>query len=226
VPNRTLDRYSPGFEPPAGFEAHRQRVIDALTEAYASDRITVEEYEARAAAAAAADRPGELEDLIADLPVRRSPEDAPRRSRSETPEPPFAPRRPSPPPRPYTASYPAYGSGDGTVSVACVMGDRRMTGNWLDSDRVNSFTLMGSTRLDLRDADLPESGPVRIEAFVLMGETVVIVPRELPVRLTTMPFMGEAVARRDVDQNVRGARRWLEISGLVVMGSVVVKAAD
>lgn len=198
MPNRTPDRYSPGFEPPAGFEARRQRAIDALTQAYASDLITVEEYEARAAAAAAADRPEELEDLVSDLPASR----------------------------PYAPSYPAYGSGEGTVSVACVMGDRRMTGNWLDSDRVNSFTLMGSTRLDLRDADLPESGPVRIEAFTLMGETVIVVPRELPVRLTAVPFMGEAVARRDVDQNVRGARRWVEISGLVVMGSVVVKAAD
>ena len=59
-----------------------------------------------------------------------------------------------------------------------------------------------------------------------MGETVVIVPRDLPVRLNAMPFMGEAVARRDVNQSVRGARRWVEISGLVVMGSVVVKAAD
>jgi len=220
VPDRTQDRYSPGFE------AHRQRVIDALTQAYASDQITMEEYEARAAAAAAADRPGELEDLISDLPAPRPSGDSVRRPRHVAPEAPLAPRRPSPPPRPYSASYPSYGSGDGTVSVACVMGDRRMTGNWLDSDRVNSFTLMGSTRLDLRDADLPESGPVRIEAFVLMGETVVIVPRELPVRLTAMPFMGEAVARRDVDQNIRGARRWLEISGLVVMGSVVVKAAD
>lgn len=218
MPNGTLDRYSPGFESPAGFEARRQRAIDALTQAYASDQITVEEYEARAAAAAAADRPEQLEDLVSDLPVPRpSPETA---RRGPSPEAPFAHRRPSAP------SYPAYGPPEGTVSVACVMGDRRMTGNWLDSDRVNSFTLMGSTRLDLRDADLPESGPVRIEAFVLMGETVVIVPRELPVRLTAMPFMGEAVARRDVDQNVRGARRWVEISGLVVMGSVVVKAAD
>lgn len=218
MPNRTLDRYSPGFEPPAGFEAHRQRVIDALTQAYASDRITVEEYEARAAAAAAADRPEELKDLVSDLPAPRPSHETARRG--PAPEAPFAPRRPAAP------AYPAYGPADGAVSVACVMGDRRMTGNWLDSDRVNSFTLMGSTRLDLRDADLPESGPVRIEAFTLMGETVIVVPRELPVRLTTMPFMGEAVARRDVDQNVRGARRWLEVSGLVVMGSVVVKAAD
>lgn len=226
MPNRTVDRYSPGFEVPAGFEERRQRVIDLLTQAYASDHITVEEYEARAAAAAAANRPEELEDLVSDLPALRPSGEPPRSPRGYAPEDSSAPRRPSPPPRPAPSSYPAYGSGQGSVSVACVMGDRRMTGNWLDSDRVNSFTLMGSTRLDLRDADLPESGPIRIEAFVLMGETVVIVPRDLPVRLTAMPFMGEARARREVDQNVRGARRWVEVSGLVVMGSVLVKAAD
>ena len=213
MPDRTLKRYSSDSEPPAGFEVRRQRVIDTLTQAYASDYLSMEEYESRAAAAAAADLPGQLDDLVSDLPSIAGAPDEPA-------------RRPSSPPRPRRPAYPAEYPGGASSSVTCILGDRSMTGNWLDSDRVNSFTLMGSTRLDLRDADLPESGPVRIEAFVLMGETVIIVPRELPVRLTAMPFMGEARARRDVDQNIRGARRWVEISGLVVMGSVVVKAAD
>lgn len=224
MPNKTMDRYSPDFEAPVGFEVRRQRVIDVLTQAYASDHISVEEYEARAAAAAAASRPEELENLVSDLPVPGASGEPSRISRDSARGDSSSPCRPSP--RPTAPSYPAYSSGAGSISVACVMGDRRITGNWLDSDRVNSFTLMGSTRLDLRDADLPESGPIRIEAFILMGETVVIVPRNLPVRLTATPFMGEAIARRDVDQNIRNARRWVEVSGLVVMGSIVVKAAD
>lgn len=221
MPIRTHDRYSTGSEPSAGFEARRQKTIDILTEAYASDLIDVEEYEARAAAAAAADIPRELENLVSDLPVSFGGS-----GRAE-PKPRDGFKTPGTPGRSSSAHSPvAYSSGGSPLSVSCIMGDRRMSGNWLDSDRVNAFTLMGTTRLDLRDTDLPESGPVRIEAFVVMGETVVIVPRELPVRLSTTPFMGEAIARRDVNQNVRGARRWVEISGLVVMGSVVVRAAD
>ncbi len=225
MPYRTTARQSTGSEPPSGFEAKRQKTIDALTQAFASDVISVEEYESRVERAAAANAPTDLEALILDLPAEEDGRSF--RGRADTH------RRPSPQhvdfhPQPAHGSraYPARSWEGGSVSVSCVMGDRRMTGNWLDSDRVNSYTVMGSTRLDLRDADLPESGPVRIEAFVLMGETVVVVPRDLPVRLSATPFIGEAVARRDVNQNVRGARCWVEVSGLVVMGSVVVKAAD
>lgn len=216
VPDRSLNRYSSGTTPSPDFEARRQKTIDILTEAYASDLIEVEEYEARAAVAASARLPRELDDLVADIPEpSRSTERSPSSSSCER-------ARGGRFPDSYRPTQPA----GHPLAVSCVMGDRRMTGNWLDSDTVNSFTLMGSTRLDLRDADLPESGPIRIDAFVLMGEVVVIVPREIPVRMTATPFMGEATTRRDVDQNVRGARRWVEVSGLVLMGSVVVKAAD
>lgn len=207
VPDRSLNRYSSGAMPSPEFEARRQKTIDILTEAYASDLIGVEEYEARAAVAASARLPYELDDLVADISEQSRGTEKARGGRFPDS---YRPIRPT--------GHP--------LAVSCVMGDRRMTGNWLDSDRVSSFTLMGSTRLDLRDADLPESGPIRIEAFVFMGEVVVIVPREIPVRMTATPFMGEATTRRDVDQNVRGARRWVEVSGLVLMGSVVVKAAD
>ena len=217
MPNRTSNRYAPEAEPSSGLEARRQRTIDILTQAYVSDLINVEKYESRTALAASARLPRELDDLVSDLPSTRGT----TARETEAREGERSYRRAA---EPYRSSRSAYR--ESPVSVSCVMGDRRMTGNWLDSDRVNCFTVMGSTRLDLRDADLPDSGPVRIDAFVIMGETVVIVPRELPVRLTATPFMGEAVARRDVDQDTRGARRWVEISGLVVMGSVVVKAAD
>jgi hypothetical protein len=208
VPDRTLNRYSSGSIPSPDFEARRQQTIDTLTDAYASDLITMEEYEARAAVAAAAHLPHELADLVSDLPAQNGPErsDANRRTTANN----YRPRCSCGPCR----------------SISCVMGDRRMTGNWLDSDRVNAFTVMGNTRLDLREVDLPESGPLRIDAFVLMGETQVIVPRDIPVRMNAVPFMGEAIARRDVDQNIRGARRWVEVSGFVLMGSVIVKVAD
>ena len=109
--------------------------------------------------------------------------------------------------------------------TGCIMGDRSHTGNWLTSDRVTAFTVMGSTKLDLRDSDLPP-GPVRIEVFTLMGETKIIVPRDLPVRMNAFAFMGESKAARDVDQQVRGAATWVEISGFVMMGSVDVRAMD
>jgi predicted membrane protein len=105
------------------------------------------------------------------------------------------------------------------------MGDRNMTGNWLTSDRVSSFTVMGSTKLDLRDVDLPP-GPVRIEVFTLMGDTKIIVPRDLPVRMSAFSLMADSRIDRSVNQQTRGAECWVEVSGFIMMGDVKVVAAD
>jgi len=197
---------------PAGqrhsLEAERQHVIDRLTDAFAADTITMDEYERRASAVSAANSLDELERIAYDLPTRVGHRvNADRRMGS------------------------AVGGIDDSiigatpVMTACIMSDRTMTGNWLSSDRVSSFTVMGSTKLDLRDVDLP-SGPIRIEVFTLMGDTKIIVPADLPVHLNAFAFMGDSKAGRDVRQKTGGARSWVEISGFVMMGSLTVHASD
>ncbi len=191
-----------------GLEAERQCVIDRLTDAFAADTITMDEYERRASAVSAATSLDELQRITYDLPAQA-------RHPSNTD------RRPG-------------GSGGGIdnsiigatpVMTACIMSDRTMTGDWLSSDQVSSFTVMGSTRLDLRDADLP-AGPIRIEVFTLMGDTRIIVPPDLPVHLKAFAFMGDSKAGREVRQKTGGARSWVEISGFVMMGSLTVRATD
>jgi hypothetical protein len=194
-----------------GFEAQRQQTIDRLTAAFASDAITMDEYERRATAANAATRPDELERLSFDLPAVR-PEARRPASRQE---PRFEARNTLDPSL----------VGAAPITTGCVMGDRRLTGNWLSSDRVSAFTVMGSTQIDLREVDLPP-GAVHIEAFTLMGETKVIVPRGLPVRLNAFALMGESRAGREVNQQVGGAPSWVEISGVAMMGSITVRAMD
>lgn len=197
-----------------GLEAARQEIIDRLTDAFAADAITMEEYEHRAAEASAAMSRAELERLSYDLPMRKPAQDTHYVRGVEVPR------------TGYTA--PRGNSslvGASPMTTGCVMGDRSLTGNWLTSDNVASFTVMGSTKMDLRDVDLPP-GPVRIEAFTLMGETKIIVPRGLPVKLATFAFMGESRAARDVNQQIQGASTWVEISGFAMMGSVTVQAKD
>ena len=193
----------------------RERGLEALTRAYTSDAITVSEFERRAALVQAArDRAG-IEELIRDLPGE-APGDRPLSRRSEGSSRSEEGRRGAPL---------RVAEMTGSQQVSCVMGDRRLQGDWLSGDRVQCFTLMGSTKLDLRDVPIPADG-LRIEAFVVMGEAVIIVPRNLAVRLNAFPFMGEANAARDVAQRAAPGDPVLRVDGFALMGSIRVVAAD
>lgn len=195
----------------------RERTLEALTRAYTADAIPVSEFERRAALVQKAARASELRDLLADLPAE-APGDRPLSRRTE------ARGEPS---RSGASAY--RGELDpglsGSQSLACVMGERNLQGDWLTGDRVQSFTLMGSTKIDLRDVALPPEG-LRIEAFVVMGEALVVVPRGLAVRLNAVPFMGEANAARDVVQRAAPGEPVVRIEGFALMGSIRVVAAD
>lgn len=212
---------------PDDMESLRQKAIDALTSAFAGDVISMEEYERRTTLASKAEFPQALDEVVADLPATMSGPATPGQgSRSATRDSSgsghYSSRIEAP-----LASYNHPSSMDlGTappLTTGCVMGDRNLTGNWLTGNKVSSFTVMGSTKLDLRDSDLPP-GPIKIEVFTMMGETVIIVPPGLPVHMNAFAFMAESSAHRSVNQQIQGARTWVEISGFVMMGSVVVKA--
>lgn len=196
-------------------DAARERLLESLTRAYVSGRITVEEYERRAGLVQKAPSQEELIALLSDLPRDVPPGSPPERSGSGEPSA-TSDRR----------TVPGYDPGQGgRQDILCVMGERHLQGNWLQGDSAVSLTVMGSTRIDLRNVALPQ-GPIRIQAFVLMGETRVIVPPKLPVRLNASPFMGEVTAKRNIDQQVRYGEPHVIIDGFVLMGSLVVVAED
>lgn len=204
----------PSYGNPGELEPLKQAAIDRLTEAFAADRIDMDEYERRAALANAARLPRELDELTADLPAV-----------SRASGRPAAPRRPEP-----SRGAESHGlrvnpdlAGGAPMTTGCVMGDRHLAGNWLSGDRVSSFTVMGSTKIDLREVDLPP-GPLKIEVFTLMGETRIIVPRGLPVRMSAFALMAESRVDREVEQQTRGAESWVEVSGFAMMGELRVTA--
>ncbi|MEJ5183673.1 MAG: LiaF domain-containing protein [Rectinemataceae bacterium] len=119
----------------------------------------------------------------------------------------------------------------------CIMGDRRIVLGTEPARSATSFTLMGSTKIDLSEANIPPEG-LHLEVIAVMGETVIIVPPDIPVKMSVVPIMGEAVVRRGVLSSVpvRADRErdtdlgqleisagTIEISGLALMGSVSVR---
>ncbi|MFZ2635013.1 MAG: DUF1707 domain-containing protein [Rectinemataceae bacterium] len=196
-------------------ESGRQKALDRLTSAFALGDIDVDEYEKRASLVQRARGQTDLEACVADLPESPMPRAAPKTG---------VPKKMREPRYEETALR-VEDRGGPTETVACIMGDRRMTGDWLGGNSVTSFTLMGETVLDLRHTALP-SGRLKIDAFSLMGEIKVIVPHGLPVKMSAFPFMGEARMAEDVERRIDRGAPWVEISGFAMMASIVVKAQD
>jgi hypothetical protein len=195
-------------------EAERERALDSITTAFSQGSITLEDYESRAGAIQNARAPADIDAQILDLPKAELPRDPPPRGRS-------SPLRRAAEPRPEDDFLVESRSGSPDFSL-CVMGDRKMVGDWLNSDQAVTFTLMGSTTLDLRDTALPP-GRLKIDAVAIMGEVKIIVPRGLPVRMSAFPFMGEANVQASVERRVDRNRPWLDVSGIALMGSITVK---
>jgi len=185
----------------------RQQVLDRLTDAFSLGYLDMDAYEQRVEAATTTQLPVVLDGLVMDLPSNLAEQAA-------------APQG--------TVRTALYGSntalsGLPRMNTACIMGDKRYSGNWLESDKVTAFTLMGSTRLDLCDCQLPP-GPTSIELFTLMGDIHITVPASIPVRFNVTSIMADAKIDRAVNQKVQSATSWIEVSGLVLMGDVKVKA--
>lgn len=203
-------------------EPSRQKALDRITDAFAGGAITIEDYEERAGRIQKAIRVDDISGCLSDLPRDPLPRD---------PLPGRTPKAPRSSGNGYAPAYrerPSFSVEAKTgrnEDIACIMGDRRMTGDWLNSDKVSSFTLMGSTTLDLRHTPLPP-GRLRIDAFTLMGEIRVIVPRGLPVKLSAFPFMGDARMADNVERRIVRDEPYVEISGFAMMGSIVVRSAD
>ncbi|MCE5256763.1 MAG: LiaF-related protein [Spirochaetaceae bacterium] len=189
----------------------RQKALDVITSAFAQDRITIEEYEIRADKIQKAMEVDTIEAQVADLPRSRMPREAPETGT-------VSKQRES-----STRDFRTGQKDEPSDFIACVMGERMMTGDWLNSDSVISITLMGDTIIDLRDTSLPPHG-LKIQAFAVMGEIKIIVPEGLPVRMSAVPFMGEAHLHKSVTQRADPDGPWVEISGLAFMGSINVKA--
>lgn len=210
----------------------RQTALDTITSAFALGKISLEEYEVRAEKIQKAIDPNDIAGQTYDLPPQAMPRDSDRESRgaldaradrdfARQRSGPASARRPSP--LPVDDLFIEERDGSPEFSL-CVMGDRKLAGDWLNSNQATSLTLMGSTTLDLRNTALPP-GRLKIDAIAVMGEIKILVPRGLPVKMSAFPFMGEANVHPSVEQRIDRRLPWVDVSGLALMGSIVVKTA-
>ena len=178
-------------------EHERAKVIEALTEHFAQDRLTMDELEQRLDKVYAASTPSALQALLADLPAL------------------------TPPTAPDTASV-VHGSGDTPpmkTLVAFMSGVMRK-GPWSVPKTINAIAFMGGIELDMRFAHF--TAPVtEIQILAVMGGVSVIVPPGVRVESEGFAIMGGF--GNDVGDPASPNAPIVRLTGFALMGGVDVR---
>lgn len=184
----------------------RQKTIDALMEHFASDVLTVEEFEERVSTAHSARSAAELKSLLVDLPTGDLP------VRRVAPDP-LAPE-------PVRASV-APGRAKERSFVMAVLGGVDRKGRWIPARQTWAVAIMGGLSLDFREALLPP-GETEVWIFSLMGGAEVIVPPGLTVESDGVAILGGFEHHENVSVSPDPEAPVLRLKGLAALGGVEV----
>lgn len=178
-------------------ERERAKVIEALTEHFAQDRLTMEQLEERLDKVYRASTSSALAEVLSDLPAV-APDNANV-------------------PAPATAA--ALAPSTHKTLVAFMSGVMRK-GPWTVPATINAIAIMGGIELDLRHAQL--SAPVtEIQIFALMGGVSVVVPPNVRVESNGFAIMGGF--GNDVGEPSSPNAPIVRLTGFALMGGVEVR---
>lgn len=189
----------------------RSAAVDALSEAFASDVLSMEEFEQRVEMAQRASTADELRVLVEDLP---RPETRP------VPRPDTAtPSRPTVPAPHRTSAPPAHIEDQNTIIGILGAGTRK--GPWIPARMNTAIAVLGGVELDFREARL-QPGVTEVRCFTFMGGVEIIVPPDVVVQSSGAGIMGgfEHFAE---DMNPPEGAPVLRITGLAFMAGVEVE---
>ena len=194
---------------PRQIEEQRTRIIDALTQHFAQDDLTMEDLEQRLSLVYAAKTPSALSAVLDGLP-------------SLTPAAPTAAatvagQQTSPMVQP-TEGY-------GTRTFIALMSGVNRRGPWTVPRRLHAIALMGGIELDFRSARLTHQ-ITEITIVTIMGGAVLIVPPGVRVESDGFAIMGgfddapSTTASSDPNAPV------IRVRGVAIMGGVEVRVVD
>lgn len=194
-----------------GIEAQREEAMEFLSRAFADGQLEIDEYEHRLERAVDARTSTEIAGVIADLPSapmrRLSPGDDDRSVGNGSPR--AAQRRRTPPPS---------NTAESDQTVVSVLGSRVLRGDWLRTRHTTSLTLLGSTRIDLRECNVPEQATIHVVS--IMGECHIHVPEDIEVINTLTPLLAEV---SDNAKRSRTPRATIRITGVALMSEVKIR---
>ena len=185
----------------------REKAIDLLSECFARDMLSVEDFERRLDLAHAAGSMAALGEAIEGLgsdgltaPDRGGlPEKAPRRAPAAA----FSEVRP-------------------TDRAVAVFGETRRAGQWVPARRNTVAAVMGSATIDLREARLGP-GTTTFTAVAVMGGIEILVPPGLHVQCGGSAVFGSFERRDSSPAPVAADDTMVRVDGFSVFGSVEIE---
>jgi hypothetical protein len=202
--------------------AERQRVIDALCEHYAQDRLELGEFERRLDRANRVTAPSELAELLADLPALEAQPPAVRGG-SPAANPGSGGRSGG-----ETGGSLVVPAGTGRVDPArvpesqfefAIWSGRSRSGGWIPAKTIRAIAFMGGVELDLREA-LFGTQEIRIHCMAVMGGIEILVPPGIHVDTGGFAVMGgfdeELSGAGEIPQDAPVVR----VTGFALMGAV------
>ncbi|MFB9909144.1 DUF1707 SHOCT-like domain-containing protein [Allokutzneria oryzae] len=175
-------------------DIEREQIAQLLNQAVGEGRLTLTEYNERVGLAYAARTRGELDLVVADLPVTR-----PAAAHQNLP-----------------VSY-EEGTGKRQWAVAVMSGAVR-NGRWRVESDISALAMMGGVELDFRTAVFT-SKVTTITAVAIMGGIQITVPPGVRVEVGGFSFMGGKDVNVDED-SVTPDSPTIRINGYALMGGI------
>jgi DUF1707 SHOCT-like domain len=188
----------------------REKTIQLLIDSFASDRLAVEDYEARLDLAHRATDLSTLEKLISDLPAVAGPQ---------------APAQAAPGPARLPARRPASALPEEIREhqfMVAILGGHERRGPWTPARKSTVLTLMGGAELDFREARLGP-GVTEVEIFTMMGGVEIIVPPGIVVDSGGFALMGGFGHGPGRTEETPPDAPVLRITGIAIMGGVDIR---
>lgn len=199
----------------------RDRIIEALCEHYARDRLEMEEFERRVDRAHRARTREELRGLVADLPSLDAGPPARRGGEGQGTGGAVAPRSndpaPSKPHLPGGMVDPARVPDQQTEMA--IWSGRVRKGAWIPARNIRAFALMGGVELDFREA-LFSGEPIHVHAGAMMGGVDILVPPGVRVETDGFAFMGAFEEDTEGGGVAPADAPLIRVSGFAFMGAV------
>ncbi|HPH67287.1 MAG TPA: LiaF-related protein [Kofleriaceae bacterium] len=182
--------------------AARRSVVEAsLADAFANDLFDVDEFERRSERVQQCTSVAELDAVIADLPSKQT-------SQALT--------------HPASAAMVQVGSGNESGRVTTLLSSVAREGRWTVPVKLKVRNILGSAKLDFRDAVF-SAATTEIRLGTVLGSVEIIVPPDLEVDLAVSAILGSVESRLDGTHAPPPGAPRLRISGQVILGSVDVK---